>query len=647
MFQLFNVWYYKQFLYKFSTKMFSNLFGCVFFLIFLDYSGSNSVKRDKRGDIELQTCLDNFNVHKDKIIRTQDSQNMGAKYLSEMDLGSREECLRLCCETVNCDVFVFEEKNSGSCYLFHCGPPEDFKCKFTHHVNYSSAILAVSRHTPDLENQIKLTKHEQDLSKLRKSDPDEIVKQPSREIIRSTSSTTTTIAYGGKEVLPPVINQKAKTSEDNDHPPRKCSRFQFECRSTRECIAIYNACDGVPQCADGSDEAPELECPPADPVLVMTVSSVQSPGPAPAVQPLPKIPPGPPPQTAQVHYQNNENIQPKPRINPPIANQQDLMYHPQVISPEEHLPNVQNRPEQQDFLSPINDPMNVNSRNHYNNMKPQQYVPQNQPWITPQLSSQYIPYDQNVVDPKGPSRLQAVQAGSIFNHKESGIQVNDPVGGRVMDTSDGASQRQQQYIPGDNEQLRPNYGQKTQNYYESENYRNPIQQDNWPVIVPYNNAQQYQPVNNIQDNNLIQKQPSNVYYSSVNGLDANKKEKVNPKHVQDQMAHDLKHSKDNMEHDGTTVTEKKIKIEKHVTTKHVHEKFPDVISYKIADSMDLQDGAAAVPRGAVLSLTMGLIVTCLLAILIGCRLKVVRRRMRRGGKSYAHDADYLVNGMYL
>ena len=31
-----------------------------------------------------------------------------------------------------------------------------------------------------------------------------------------------------------------------------------------------------------------------------------------------------------------------------------------------------------------------------------------------------------------------------------------------------------------------------------------------------------------------------------------------------------------------------------------------------------------------------------MAILIGCRLRVVRRRMRRGGKSYAHDADYAV-----
>lgn len=37
----------------------------------------------------------------------------------------------------------------------------------------------------------------------------------------------------------------------------KCSRFQFPCHSG-ECIAIYNACDGIPQCLDGSDEGAEV-----------------------------------------------------------------------------------------------------------------------------------------------------------------------------------------------------------------------------------------------------------------------------------------------------------------------------------------------------------------------------------------------------
>lgn len=36
-----------------------------------------------------------------------------------------------------------------------------------------------------------------------------------------------------------------------------CSRFQFQCHSG-DCIAVYNACDGIPQCDDGSDEGPEV-----------------------------------------------------------------------------------------------------------------------------------------------------------------------------------------------------------------------------------------------------------------------------------------------------------------------------------------------------------------------------------------------------
>lgn len=53
------------------------------------------------------------------------------------------------------------------------------------------------------------------------------------------------------------------------------------------------------------------------------------------------------------------------------------------------------------------------------------------------------------------------------------------------------------------------------------------------------------------------------------------------------------------------------------------------------------------PRGAVISLAVGLTVTAIMAALITCRLRVVRRRGRRGNGPYAHDADYLVNGMYL
>lgn len=86
--------------------MLYKLIFLLYFLLGLTICG----RITKRADIDLQTCISNFDIHKDKIIRTQDSRDMGAKYLNEIDLGSREECLRLCCETEDCDVFVFEEK---------------------------------------------------------------------------------------------------------------------------------------------------------------------------------------------------------------------------------------------------------------------------------------------------------------------------------------------------------------------------------------------------------------------------------------------------------------------------------------------------------------------------------------------------------
>lgn len=54
--------------------------------------------------------LGRFDVHEDTIIRTEESRSIGAKFLDNSDVFSREECLRLCCETDGCDVFVFEEK---------------------------------------------------------------------------------------------------------------------------------------------------------------------------------------------------------------------------------------------------------------------------------------------------------------------------------------------------------------------------------------------------------------------------------------------------------------------------------------------------------------------------------------------------------
>lgn len=53
-----------------------------------------------------------FDVHRDTIIQTEESRKLGATYLYHVEASNRDECLRVCCETDRCDVFVFEEKVS-------------------------------------------------------------------------------------------------------------------------------------------------------------------------------------------------------------------------------------------------------------------------------------------------------------------------------------------------------------------------------------------------------------------------------------------------------------------------------------------------------------------------------------------------------
>lgn len=67
----------------------------------------------------------------------------------------------------------------------------------------------------------------------------------------------------------------------------------------------------------------------------------------------------------------------------------------------------------------------------------------------------------------------------------------------------------------------------------------------------------------------------------------------------------------------------------------------------VAERLQIFKNDVLRPRGAVVSLSLGLIATAITIALIVCRLRVIKRRGRCGHGPYAHDADYLVNGMYL
>ncbi|XP_075150998.1 uncharacterized protein LOC142225111 [Haematobia irritans] len=224
----------------------------------------NSIYDDKihhlQKRMDLQICLGQFDVHKNTIIRTGESQAIGGKYLQGLELDTMEECQRLCCETESCDVYIFESKKDGYCYLFECGTPENFHCKFTRHANYTSAVLTpVIRHgievtTPHPIMQHKsssgISQQEWELSNL-KIKP-EVREKPEEIGLPAIGAVNGVISNGSiKKSLGTDGGQETKVNAST-----QCGRFQFACHSG-ECIAIYNACDGIPQCEDGSDEGPE------------------------------------------------------------------------------------------------------------------------------------------------------------------------------------------------------------------------------------------------------------------------------------------------------------------------------------------------------------------------------------------------------
>lgn len=141
-------------------------------------------------------------------------------------------------------MFVFQIR--GTCFLFECGPSENFRCKFTEHTNYTSAILDLRRPlTPVTESVHPLSVHEVALNKL---------KRP--------TTTTTTTGPPSVQVLSKTTPASADKNGSLGGTISGCKRFEFQCHTAGNeggCIGIYNVCDGIPQCEDSSDE---VECPP-------------------------------------------------------------------------------------------------------------------------------------------------------------------------------------------------------------------------------------------------------------------------------------------------------------------------------------------------------------------------------------------------
>ncbi|XP_061667577.1 low-density lipoprotein receptor-related protein 11 [Syngnathoides biaculeatus] len=67
----------------------------------------------------------------------------------------------------------------------------------------------------------------------------------------------------------------------------------------------------------------------------------------------------------------------------------------------------------------------------------------------------------------------------------------------------------------------------------------------------------------------------------------------------------------------------------------------------ISKQFPVKGGHPVPESGAILPLTLGLIITALLLLMIACRLRLVRHKLKKARPLTTEESDYLINGMYL
>lgn len=84
-------------------------------------------------------------VQKDQILRTKESLENGAKYISKISVNSAKECHSSCCKSDNCNLAMLSYKNDShghlvrNCYLFDCGQPS--RCTFSPYKHYATIVI--------------------------------------------------------------------------------------------------------------------------------------------------------------------------------------------------------------------------------------------------------------------------------------------------------------------------------------------------------------------------------------------------------------------------------------------------------------------------------------------------------------------------
>ncbi|XP_023235160.1 uncharacterized protein LOC111634583 isoform X2 [Centruroides sculpturatus] len=522
----------------------------------------SSLKNDK------ENIMNFYRVNDNTIIRTQDSRALGAKYLNETELPTNEDCLYWCYRVNRCNVAVYKEKANKSCYLFDCGSHNDFRCMFTQHTFYTSSILHANRHSHDLNQWSIQEKHENELSHLHLLSTN---KPP--EAIAPTNSQPTSHPAATNVTTKPTAAAAVKSQEvSNVVQDVQCRHYQFRCQNSSDCIAIYNVCDGIPQCPDGSDESSDLHCPNSG------ISKSDS-------------------------YSNSKEQSKEVKQISTVVTESSKLAQPVQINGQASL----HRTSEYEYPAQRQENMQWNDNYQLENdsdadiqskspgfMESQMYQQQNQ-WTdqNPQYQSNQG-YNNNML----PYIVKNQGSYNTLPKSKLPMQAHN-----YQSKSSSNGERDENF-----QSVQPQY---------------PLHND----VYQQNNPTLYQPMIEIPSHSSPPPPPIS-YHETVSTVSSNNQDLMKSDKNQDvnknSYIHTIKHQSSNRKidipHVGMSSAELQESIHKH----------------------------SEESNSAMLALTVGLCVTALLLVLVGCRMRSIRRRLaRRKRSALVHDADYLVNGMYL
>lgn len=385
--------------------------------------------------------------------------------------------------------------------------------------------------------------------------------------------------------------------------------LEFQCASGNECIPIYDTCNGIPQCQDGSDENPS-ECP-------ATTKSI-------SVTRIPKI----------------RGKSYKKKVNGTVGeagNRASLPKRPGDVNRwgregEKYRPGITGNTDNNVNQQQTEDVQGQTSFRHRGDPVGQQNF-QQIPGILQQNGIQQSQlqqpiYNQIQQQPLAPYNINGPQIGPRYDYMNPNL-ANYGYGN-----------------------INPNYGYSPlnqQGYYPVSSYvngglDNRRIQPQQPGDVGISQPQAGDILNNIQDNSEKIKAQNKNEKSDKTKSGKKKAKSSNNKTAKSKLASKILSSKtgntkSSEENDEGRNTDSVIIDNSNV--------FVDTIKDTILKDLKDADFVMETPSAAIFTLVVGVSLSLVTCLALFCRCRSLRRKGRKRNLASDADGDYLVNGMYL